>query len=501
VRLATVSQSRRIDQLAQSDYALPGDVLMEAAGSLAAREITQSFIPELKRGRVAIVCGPGNNGGDGLVVAKHLHSAGHRDVAVFLVAPGAKRSALFREQLDRCVRQGVTIGDLIANPAALEAVRASAIIIDAIFGTGLGNEVEQPYRNVIAAMNESSAPIVSLDVPSGLDADRGMPLGVAVRAHQTICFGPPKPGFFVSEGPSHVGQLKALSIGFPRELVRKTADSHFAFTEKLAHRFLPKRSAGSNKARHGHALIFAGSEGMWGAGLLSASAAYRMGCGYVTLASHEEPLEILRDTPEILTTRADNEALWKHRKWTAVAIGPGLGTGENTYRLIRRLIDEAGSVPVIVDADALTVIAERKIASLPPMWVLTPHAGEMKRLINVDSKDIEADRFRYSREAAEHFGCHVLLKGYRTVVTGEGKSWVATSGNSALAKAGTGDVLTGMICSLAAQGLSTLKASATAAYVHGRIADEWVRAGNSRGGLNASDLRAVLPQLLSRLRP
>ena len=499
MRLATVSQSRRIDELAQSDYALPGDVLMEAAGSLAAREIVLSYIPEMKRGRIAIVCGPGNNGGDGLVVARHLHSSGHQGVGVYLVAPEAKRSALFRAQLDRCLRQGISVADLAMNPAALEAVASSALIVDALFGTGLTKEIEAPYRAVVAALNAGKAPVVSLDVPSGLDANRGMPLGVAVRARQTIVFGPPKPGFFVSEGPAHVGRLKSFAIGFPSELVKATAASHFAFTERLALKLLPKRAAASNKAKHGHALVFAGSEGMWGAGLLAASAAYRMGAGYVTLASHEEPLEILRDTPEILTARADNEALWKHRKWTAVAIGPGLGTGSETARLVRRLIDEAGDVPVVADADALTVIAKEKIAKLPASWILTPHAGELQRLIDVPSKTIESDRFHYAREAAMSYGCHVLLKGFRTVVSNGEKNWVVTSGNAALAKAGTGDVLTGMIVSLAAQGLPALQAATTAAYVHGRMADEWVRAGSSRGSLTASDLREILPQLLARL--
>jgi ADP-dependent NAD(P)H-hydrate dehydratase / NAD(P)H-hydrate epimerase len=452
---------------------------------------------------VAVVCGPGNNGGDGLVVARHLHSMrrslGVKEVIVYLLAPAEKESGLFKTQLQHC-RQAC--GDGLSIKSAPPGFDPSiGLLVDAIFGTGLRSKVEAPYSDVIGSMNQSKIPIVSLDTPSGLDADRGSVKGVAVRAEHTLTYGLAKPGFFVSEGPGHVGRLTILPIGFPDEVVKRVAVDRFAFTSSSLARLLPKRKSSSNKTHHGHALVLAGSPGMWGAGLLSAGAAARMGSGYVTLASNEEPLEVLRDSPEILTARAGDEGLWTKKKWTAVGIGPGLGTGEDTHRILLRLIGE-NDAPVVADADAITVIAERRIWPLPSNWVLTPHAGELARILKgkgVTARDIEADRFRFALEASEILGCHVLLKGFRTVVASGKKAAVILSGNSALAKAGTGDVLTGMIVGLMAQGLRPSAAAMCAAYIHGKMADEWVRSGRSAGSLQASDLREILPGLMARL--
>jgi NAD(P)H-hydrate epimerase len=221
----------------------------------------------------------------------------------------------------------------------------------------------------------------------------------------------------------------------------------------------------------------------------------------VTLASHDEPLEILKDVPEILTARADSEKLWSKRKWTAAAVGPGLGVNDKTEAIIKKLmaIEEA---PVVADADAITVIAERKLYPLPKHWILTPHAGELSRLIGVPAKEIEQDRFRYVEEAQKKAGCIVLLKGFRTVIADSGvekKRSVILSGNSSLAKAGTGDVLTGLIAGLLAQKMTPWKAANCGAFIHGKLADEWLRAGGDRRSLQASDLREMLPTLLQRL--
>jgi NAD(P)H-hydrate epimerase len=357
-------------------------------------------------------------------------------------------------------------------------------------------------------------PIVSLDCPSGLDSDRGEVMGASVHAALTLTFGLAKPGFFVNDGPAHVGRLRVLGIGFPAELRREVAVSVNAVGERYAARALPKRSNRSNKTTHGHLAVFAGHPGMWGAALLSCGAAYRMGAGYVTLASFADPSEVLRSMPEILTTRANDETFWSHRRWRAAALGPGFGTGAMTAELITRLktLDLQG---VVLDADGITVAARENLAPFPRSWVLTPHAGELSRLIGVDSKEIERDRFRYAREAARVSGCTVVLKGYRTVVAsprgeiafsgGEPTSLdgisssVILSGNSALAKAGTGDVLTGMIAGLIAQGVAPERAARAGAYLHGRLADEWLGDGFDRRSLQASDLSDRLPSLLKHV--
>ena len=498
MRIATVEQSREIDRLAQTEYNLTSEILMESAGSGAAREIEQAFFPELKRGLVGVVCGPGNNGGDGLVLARHLHSSGHRDIAVFLAAPSKKRSELFKTQLDRVDRQGIRIIDVFENPEQLARLRSCSLIVDALFGIGLRAEIEESFARVIEMINSAKTTVVSLDVPSGLDCDRGTVTGIAIRASMTVTFGLAKAGFFVNEGPSRVGRLRVLPIGFPYESFRKIATTHFGFNEKLARRYLPKRKDTTNKSDHGRLVVFAGRSGMWGAGLLSSVSAYRMGVGYVTLASFEDPSEVLKSSPEILTARVDDPRLWKPKSWNAVAIGPGLGVSQATADLITKLRQE-GVESVVVDADAITTCVDFNLFPLPKSWVMTPHAGELSRILKVDAKTIEKDRYAYALQASREAGCHVLLKGFRSVLAYQDRCMVIMSGNSALAKAGTGDVLTGMIAALLAQGVDPVQATSTAAYIHGRMADEWVRIGNDKRSLTPSDLRDQLPALMGRL--
>lgn len=502
MRIATVEQSRHIDRLAQEAFGLPGEILMEAAGSLAAREVEQAFWPEFRSGGVGVVCGPGNNGGDGLVVARHLHSMGCKDLVVFLIAPEEKRSDLFKVQLSRLKGLAVEVVDLDAKPREVERFLSMRLLIDAVFGIGLRSEVKSPVREILEAMNRSKRPVIALDAPSGLESDRGTVCGVAIKAALTLTFGLAKPGFFVNDGPSHVGRLRTLPIGFPKELFRSEASTHVAFDERMAIRALPKRKSRTNKTTFGHAMIFAGRPGMWGAGLLSSGSAYRVGAGYVTLASFEEPTPVLSEAPEILTARIEDEKIWSSSRWKVAAIGPGLGTGDETADLLRKLKTRAENGDlrsVVVDADAITVAANHDLFPFPKSWILTPHAGELSRVIGVDSKTIEDDRFRFALEGARKAGCHLLLKGFRTVISDGERRVVVLSGNAALAKAGTGDVLTGMITGLLAQGLPSFRAAALGAWLHGRMADEWVQEGNGRESLEASDLGKLLPGLLGRL--
>ena len=498
MRLATTAQAAQIDEMAQTVYGLSGETLMEAAGALAAREIDLTFLPELTRGAVTVVAGPGNNGGDALVVARHLHSSGYRDLQIFTIAPRDSQSALFKQQLKRCELAGIRIVDLTEIPERVQQIKSSELIVDGIFGIGLAKPVSAPYLAVIEAMNSSKAPKVSLDTPSGLNCNTGRVEGTAVRAALTITFGLAKPGFFVSEGPAHTGKLRVLPIGFPFEALRGIATSHFLFNERLARRYLPARKETANKSDHGRLLLIAGRPGFWGAGILAGSAAFRMGAGYVTWASFESPLEVLKEIPEILTAQVHDDVLWQ-QKTSAVAIGPGLGTGKETAALIERL-KELKDVPVVVDADAITACVEHGLFPLPAHWVITPHAGELARILKVHAQDLEKDRFQACFEAYAKTKCHVLLKGYRSLIAFENRCMIIHAGNSALAKAGTGDVLTGMIGALLAQGLDTLPATSTAAYLHGRLADEWLRSGQDKSSLTASDLGKILPQIVSRLR-
>lgn len=497
MRLATVQQCQEIEELSQKVYGLSSEILMESAGALAAREIEQSFFPELKRGLTVVVCGPGNNGGDGFVVARHLHSAGHRNIIVFYLASKAKRSPLFESQRNRVELQGIKLVDLEEQPEKLEQLFSATLIVDALFGIGLSRKIEGEYLQIVDRMNSARVSVVSLDCPSGLNCDKGGVEGSVVKAAMTLSFGMAKPGFFVADGPSQVGKLRVLPIGYPYEALRGVATSHFLFNERLARRYLPQRSHRSHKMNHGHLLVAAGKEGSWGAGVLTSSAAYRIGAGYVTWGSWDCPVEALKESPEMLMQKLDSEALWQ-KEVQAVAVGPGLGVSEKTRDFILEL-KEREIEKVVVDADAISVCAEYDLFPLPSTWIITPHAGELARVLKIPSHEIDRDRFKAARKASELVKCHVLLKGFRSVLAFEERLMVIQSGNSALAKAGTGDVLTGMIGGLLAQGLEPLQATATAAYIHGRLADEWVRLGHDRNTLLASDLKDNLGQLMGRI--
>lgn len=497
MRLATSSQSKLLDEKAEKVYGLSSEVVMEVAGALAALEIQQSFFPELSRGRVAFVAGPGHNGGDAMVVARHLHGAGFRDLIVLDLGITRNQSSLVQTQRDRAKSFGIPY---VESPSLVEGkaqLDKCTLIVDGLFGVGLARAVQSPYAEWVEAMNASRAPKVALDVPSGLSADTGEVSGVAVKAVSTLTFGLPKPGFFTGSGPAYTGRLRVLPLGYPQALVREVATTHFAFTEKLARRYLPKPSDRSNKSTHGFLQVFAGRSGMWGAAVLSSLAAFRMGAGYVHLSSLEDPQEIVATHPEIMTSKIDPQSNFIHPKATALAVGPGLGVGPEVQAVLEKVKRES-RLPVLLDADALNFV--KSLGSLPSHWVLTPHAGEMGRMLGVDALEIEKNRIHYVRQAAKIFGCVVLLKGFRTLIAFEDRVMVVLSGNSTLAKAGTGDVLTGMIGSLLAQGLPSLQATATAAYLHGRMADDWIRLGQDKLSMTAGDLTEILPSLLSRLR-
>lgn len=498
MRLATVAQAKQIDERSDAVYGLGSEVLMESAGALAAREIEMSYLPELTRGSASVICGPGNNGGDALVAARHLHSAGYRNLQVYIVAPGKSRSDMFRKQLKRAELQGLQIVDLTESPERTVQIQSSQLIVDGLFGIGFRGSVVEPFVKVIEIMNASRAPRVSLDCPSGLNCDSGQADAATVRASTTVTFGLAKPGFFVCDGPAHVGKLRILPVGFPYQALRGIANTHFLFTERLARRYLPVRKDNSNKSDHGRLLVIAGAKDFWGAGVLASGSAFRMGAGYVIWASFGAPDEALREIPEVLIADVEDPKLW-NSKLTAVAIGPGLPPDARTAALINKL-KSFSDLPVVVDAGAIQACVDHELFPLPAHWVITPHSGELSRLLKVDSQDIERDRFRAVFAAAKATGCHVLLKGYRSLIAYRERCLVIHSGNSALAKAGTGDVLTGMIGGLLAQGLNTTQAAATAAYVHGRLADEWVRSGRDKVSLTASDLKAGIPQAVSCLR-
>ncbi|MDZ4678511.1 MAG: NAD(P)H-hydrate dehydratase [Oligoflexia bacterium] len=501
MRLCTPEQMREIERLTQVEFDLSDEILMETAGALAAREIQLSFLPELSRGKLAIICGPGNNGGDGLVVARHLYNIGFLSLQVFTHAPKELQSKLYKTQVDRLKKHGISIVDLVNEPTRVIELSEYNVVVDALYGIGLSRPIEAGVAQIIHTLNATNSSVISIDVPSGLCATTGKILGTCVRATMTISFGLAKPGMLAGEGTVVCGKIRILQIGFPRRLFREKATTHFAFNEHLARRWLPIRKARSHKAQNGHLLVIAGRPGMWGAAQLCSEAAYRMGVGYVTVAveNRDDALKsFIKDIGSEVLIKTRDEADLLEKK-NAVVLGPGAGVDQNLNSILERLIAE-NFKRVVIDADGLTVLSEMGTVKLPAQWILTPHAGELSKLLKIPVEEIEQDRFYHAGLAAQKFGCLVLFKGYRTVLADhQGRVAVITSGNASLAKAGTGDVLSGFIGALLAQDVQPLQAAGTAAYFHGRLSDEWLRYGKDIKSLMPRDLLTNTPELLGQL--
>ena len=465
MRLATREQIELIDQATLKQLKITSsDLIARASAALSEKFLSLEFVKSLPvQARVGIWCGPGKNGADGRGMGKLLMSR-------------------FKIQvLDECNW----------------AVRDFDCIIDAYFGIGLNRAVPAEVAVQIEKINRSQVPVIAIDVPSGLDANRGLILGSAVRAMYTLTILPAKPGLFLNDGPKICGRIRGVDIGIPENIFDECAKDVSLFGAREARLLLKPRPAKGNKTSFGNLLIIAGSRGMEGAALLTAEAAARMGCGYVSLCSFSDDVFKMAK-PDFLRLSPADFLSSDLKKYSAVVIGPGLGVNEKSGAMIEHLHKNHGKV--LADADALTSLAKISKVPLPTEWLLTPHAGELARLLHAPAKDLENDRLGSVQRAAHELNAHILFKGFRTVLGKTGRSWVVGSGNVALAKAGTGDVLAGFIGSLMAQGHSTQDAALLGAYLHGRIADDWLRRGHSTRTLMASDLAELLDASLRSLK-
>ena len=508
MKIVTATQMQALDRRTITEARVPGLTLMERAGSGTADFIRNRFGP-LAGKRVTIVCGKGNNGGDGLVVARLLRQ-GRARVTVLLLAPAAELSRDAKAMYRRWLRvAGTSTTKSFRSPEQTEALLAdSELIVDALLGTGLSTPVTGAYREAIRVMNEAGSPIVSVDMPSGIHADDGALLGCAVRASATVTFGLPKLGLYVGAGIDHAGVIHVVDIGIPSAYVDEIDGRTFLITEDFVKAALPPRTASSHKGTYGHAGILAGSVGKTGAAALAAKAALRIGAGLVTVgvpASVNDVLEAklleamtvpLPDTKARTFSRAGfDRILGFIQARTAVAIGPGLSTNPETVEVVQSLMKHLDR-PSVLDADALNALASR--ASLltecktPP--ILTPHPGEMARLeVGATSQSVNADRLGTARRFARERGVFVVLKGARTVVARpDGQLMVCPTGNPGMATAGTGDVLTGMLVGLLAQGVPSWEAACAATYLHGAAGD--MAAGRlGFAGMIAGDLIEQIP--------
>ena len=490
--LHTAGEVREIERLAIAEGGLPGAELMVRAGEGAFRALAQRW-PGARR--IAVVCGAGNNAGDGFVVARRAREAG-REVRVFGVGDRRRLGPDAAAMLGALRAAGGEV-----EPFAASALRSVDVIVDALFGTGLSRSVRGEPAAAVAAMNEAAAPVAALDVPSGLDADTGRVQGAAVHAALTVTFIAGKRGLHTGAGPDHCGEIELDTLGVPRSLLaRVPAAAGCLDYDALSERLLAARPRSAHKGHHGHVLVVGGEEGFAGAARLAAEAAARTGTGLVSVATravHAAALSAAR--PEIMSRGVEDEpglAALAARA-AVIAVGPGLGReawGERMFAAVLGL----PSRPLVVDADGLNHLAAFGTAA-PRRgdWILTPHPGEAGRLLGVPADEVQADRFAAAAAIRARYGGVCVLKGAGTVVdAGRGAVGVCVNGNPGMGTGGTGDVLTGVVAGLAAQGAGLAEAAALGVCIHGKAGDRAAARGGERG-LLAGDLIGELRRLVN----
>ena len=500
----TPAEAAELDRATQA-RGIPADDLMEAAG----REVADAAL-RLMGGaygrRAVVVCGKGNNGGDGLVAARYLDGAGVRTTVLSLEEGLREPAATNLRRLEP-----TTVRRRPFSLRALERELARAdVAVDAIFGTGFRGVPDGAHAEAIAALVAAPTPVVAVDIPSGVDGATGAVDGAAVRADLTVTFGAPKPGLVLQPGAAFAGVIEVEPIGFPKDLIR--GDLLLVEAVDVA-AMLPHRAPDTHKRAAGFAVVVGGSRLMTGAPSLAGSAAYRAGAGLVAVAVPEGVLPVVQGTVReavfvgLPETDAGSAAGGSGRleevlgQAGALAIGPGMTTDGQTQEWIRELV-RSSEIPVVLDADGLNAFAGRPddLADRKADLILTPHAGEFSRLAGVPTSEVEADRLRHVRDLAVRTSAAVLLKGSRTLVASpDGVVRINPTGGPSLATGGTGDVLTGMIAGMIARGCSPLDAGSAAAFVHGlagRIA------GDRRGvGATAVDVLEAVPDAMLEVVP
>lgn len=478
LRALTAAQSRAVESRAVSEHGLDLSTLMDRAGEAVAEEL----VARVPAGPVIVLTGPGNNGGDGWVAAQRLHEQG-RDVEVYALLPPEQLSAEAAAAADRAWRSGVRWRVPPATPTAEELGRASAIV-DALLGTGSRPPLREPLPDWCSAMNRSGAIVVSVDLPTGADADSGMADDNAVGADVTVTFTAPKLGLVTHPAADLAGDVIVADIGIPSDLA-DVVDAPEVWTDAEYGSLLPVPASDAHKNDRGRVLVIAGSGRFPGAAVLAARGAMRAGAGYVTLAVPEPVVAIAQShllaapvvglpagRTKAFASTAARAALDLAADYDAVVLGPGLTLADGAVATARALIGSLGR-PLVIDADALNALVDAPglLDGRRAATVLTPHPGELARLIGSSSSQVQADRISSSRElSAIHRA--VVLKGAGTVVSAGERSVVLTSGTPALATAGTGDVLAGVIGTLLAQGLQPLEAAALGAHLHARAGEE-----------------------------
>lgn len=507
MKLVTAKEMKALDVQAQTDYAMPGILLMDNAAQAVAEAVHEA-LTALEGERVVIFCGGGNNGGDGLGAARWLQSYG---VSVRAFVVGAALDAVQGDaamELAMFTKAGGRVEALSTEDdwvlAELAASKAD-VLVDALLGTGFHGELEGDVLRACELLNKSEKYILAVDVPTGVNADNGAVSENAVRADHTVTMALVKTGLLLYPGREYCGDIELADISMPVKLVEEYKSDKYRLTDEIVRELMPLRKANAHKGDAGRVVICAGSPGYTGAAALASDAAVKAGAGLVSLytpLSSRDVLAIkltevmvhglLERMPGILGGGAASDVASSAEAADVLAIGPGLGTSESTQEAVRTILQKI-TTPVVIDADALTALAGHTeiLAAMQAQKVLTPHPGEMARLTGLEIAEIEADRINIAKKYAEEWQAIVVLKGAPTVIgCPNGTVYVNSTGNSSLATGGSGDVLTGIIAGLAAQEISLQEAAICGVYLHGLAAE----LTGIDIGLAAGELAALLPQ-------
>ena len=513
MKIVTAHTMQELDRRAINEYGIPGRDLMEQAGRGCAEHILAAYGTRRSK-RVVILAGKGNNGGDGYVIARYLLEKEWQVLVVVL----AERDSISGDAETNLVRLPEEIvrfcpgeGELAENYT--DELQQADVLVDALLGTGLRSDLTGVYLEAVELINAAPGKVVAVDIPTGIHGTTGRILGQTVHANMTVTFGVAKLGHVLYPAAEHVGRLVIVDIGIPPQLMQEAVGYDF-LNEKLMAPLIKHRDRQAHKGVYGHCLIVAGSTGKTGAAALAANSAVRTGSGLVTLAIPESLNQILEvKTTEAMTLPLPDAgsghltihslvALEKQLSGkNALAIGPGIDRRPASVTVVQTLI-ETVSIPMVIDADGLNALAEDTTIlhrRRSPNIVLTPHPGEMSRLLGSAIPDVAAIRISVAQEFARTFGVYVVLKGARTVIAApDGMAAINGSGNPGMASGGMGDVLTGIIVSLLGQGYSTWNACRLGVFIHG-LAGDLVAMEQGEIGMTATDLLARIPLALNRL--
>ena len=485
--LVTANEMQQMDRRTIEEFGMPGIVLMENAGRGATRFLMECF-PDIAKKSVGVLAGRGNNGGDGFVIARYLKQKGIT-VHVYLLAETKKvrgdaaTNLAFLKPLEVPL---VEIPDEASFALNEPQMIGMDLWVDAILGTGLQSSVKGYFKTVIDYINGLDKPVFAVDIPSGLNSDTGQPCGACVRASATATFAFAKTGHMVYPGTEYTGTLQLIDIGIPPYITAAVAPQHYLISEQLIRLSLAPRPADVHKGTTGHLLVIAGSTGKTGAAAMTSMSALRVGAGLVTLAIPASLNSVIESQiteamttplPESRTGILGQSACDKAKKLQngkqCLAIGPGLGQDSDTREFVRQII-QSSEIPVVVDADGLNNLAGRLeiLQNTKAPVILTPHPGEMARLLDTEVSKVQQDRINCSRDFATRYKAHIILKGARTIIAHpDGRIFINPTGNAGMASGGMGDVLTGMVAGLVTQGLSPEASCRIGVYLHGKAAD------------------------------